>query len=141
MTKQNKTATIPFDKALEEVEKWLDHKRVPQRSRDAQEEVVNQIAEAISDGYLILNDDHSFTHTLLIPLDDGEGKVTVEELTYIPRLNSIQLEAGMKGLSPSNPTDIVNGHIIALTGKPKGIIRKLDTMDIKLSRSIVTFFL
>jgi len=132
--------TLPIAKAKEEVDKWLDSKNYPQSKRETNEDQIQELAEAISEGTLVVLDDNKLEHKLLNPIK-VDGVETVSSLTYLSRLNWSIVEPNMKGIKPADSFGIINAHIRALTGKAKGIITHLDSVDLSLARSIATFFL
>jgi len=135
------TATIPFDKALEEVNKWLDHKRYPQSKRETNMDNVELLANAISDGYVVIKEDKQIEHTLLIPIENKEGEITVTSIEYRDKLNSLDIDPWLKGVKSDDGIGLINAHICALTKKNRNIIKSLDTTDLHVARAIAGFFL
>ena len=107
------THTISLEKAKSEVNHWLDLKNYQQSKRDANAEQIEQIAEAVSDGVLSIQEDGVIIHKLTIPIKDDEGNVKYEELNYKARIDWSQIEPYMKGVKPQDTFGMINAHIAA----------------------------
>lgn len=135
-----KPATIPFDKALDEVNKWLDHKALPISKREVHKDNIDSLANAISDGYVTIKEDKKLEHTLLKPIKNDDGEVTVTTLEYKSDLNTLEIDPWIKGIKSDDVFGLLIGHICALTLRNKNIIKRLDTVDLSLARTIAGFF-
>ena len=138
-----KKSVIPRDVAEEEVQKWLDYKRIS-INEDDEEDVAKEksLVKYFMDGSLCLNHDNfTITQKLKFPLSDEDGEVALAEIVYQPRLNRSHLNAKMKGVKASDVDGRLVGYTAALSGQPKGMLGKLDTEDNKVAQSVVMFFL
>lgn len=132
-------AKIALDIATEEVLGWLKYKKISETQIDSNDDSVEELAAAISEGVLKLDEkSKELKHTLKFPV--GE-EIKITELTYRPRLNDSIISPHMKGVKPNDADGRLNAYICALTGEARGIIRKLDTVDKKISLAIAVFFL
>lgn len=124
--------------ANQEVEAWLDYKNVRGKKREGLKEQIENIADAISEGILSINEEKYIVHRLLMPV--GE-EVKIEELKYKPRLSDKLKAPHMKGVSNTDSLGMLHATIAALTEKPRPVIANLDTEDMDVARSIAVFFI
>ena len=129
---------VDLETAKKEVEKWLDFKRVRDSKRKSNADTIEALAEAVSEGQLVLNEDHTLTHNLDVPT---EGEVPVTQLTYKPRLTVQDTHSKMKGVKANDVDGRIIALVSALCGKPTGIIGRLDTADYSVSQNVALFFL
>ena len=129
---------IAREQAESEVNQWLETKKVFKSVRESNQDSIDLLIEAIQDGVLIYNEDeNTFTHKLLHPL---KNEMPVEELTYISRLNDNILRPYLKGVPTGDGDARLLATIAALTGKAKGILSALDSVDKKICNAIAIFF-
>lgn len=127
---------VSLEKATDEVEGWLDKKKVYPSTRETQKDSIDLLVEAMMNGDLVLNDvTNEFTHKLLFPLED------VKELKYKSRLNDKMLRPYLQGVKSNDADGRLNAHVSALTATPKAVIENLDSADKKIMMSIAVFFL
>ena len=124
--------------ALQEVEKWLDYKKISESKKEARTESIDALVEAISDGYLVLNDDFSFVQTLKFPT---ENEMSFKQLTYKPRLKISTIHSHLQGVKASDGDSRICAYVAALTSLPKDLIKALDTEDYSIAQGIAIFFL
>ncbi len=138
-TKVKKLNTkISPDIAEEEVDKWLDYKHVSESKRETNKAQIEVITNAIADGYLTLNEDHSFTQHLNFPT---EGDAPVTELQFKPRLRVKQIHSHLKGVKADDIDARLAAYVGALTSQPNAVIKGLDTEDYSIAQAIALFFL
>lgn len=128
---------VSKDQAAEEVEKWLNFKKVSTTQREEHAEFIKALAEYISVGILVLNEDHTFTHTLQFPIGTGDA---ITSLTYKARINPKILKPYLSAVKSGDSSGLIWAHICALTGQNSGVIIELDQEDIKIARAITVFF-
>ena len=126
-------------KAEEEVNKWLDAKRVSTSRREDYKPHIEAITGCLERGELRLGTGNVFTHTLLFPV--GEGAAAITELNYKPRVTVATIQHHMQGVKSGDGSARIGATIAALTGQPRAIIEKLDTEDYGIANYIVIFFL
>lgn len=129
---------ISKDIALQEVEKWLEFKKIGDSKREKQKESIEALIENFSDGVLILKEDMTIVHTLKFPLD---GEMPLKTLEYKPRIKTETVQLHLQGIKPADIDGRLSAFAAALTSKPKAIINKLDTEDTAIAQSIAIFFL
>lgn len=137
MEREIKRSVVSKEKAEEEVQSWLDFKKVSDSDREEHADYIKALANYISCGDLVLNEDKSFTHKLKFPIGVGEA---ITHLTYKSRMNSQQLKPYLSGVKTGDSNGLINAHICALSGENAGVIGALDKEDIKIARAIVVFF-
>lgn len=123
--------------ARNEVNRWLDHKRVNEKHRNANAESIENLVDAFADGTLVLDDDHNIVMNLTWPIGEG-GKIT--SLKFKPRLRVGEIHDNLKGIKSSDADARILAYIATLTEQPKGIVRHLDTEDYRAASSITVFF-
>ena len=129
---------VDLETARVEVEKWLDFKRVRESKREANKETIDALVEAVSEGQLVVNEDHSLTHTLDVPTG---GETALTSLTYKPRLTVQDTHSKMKGVKANDVDGRIIALVSALCGKPASLEGKLDTSDYSISQNVALFFL
>lgn len=129
---------VSRDVAEKEITKWLDFKRVNDKKRETQSDSVDVLIDAVADGFLTLNDNHTLVHNLIFPI---EGELPVRELEYKPRLKVSTVHTHLNGVKSSDADGRVCAYVAALTSRPKDVIKGLDTEDYSISQSIAVFFL
>lgn len=133
-----KTKKLTIEKSTQEINEWLDYKNVRDKKREGLKEQTDNLADAISDGILVIDADKNIIHTLQIPV--GE-EIKYKELKYKPRLSDKQKIPYMKGVSNTDSLGMIHATIAALTETPRAIISALDTEDMDIARSIAIFFI
>lgn len=134
----SKIEKVSREVAEEEVEKWLDAKRVFQETRDKYKDHIEVIVEAMMNGVLMLTEENKFKHTLLFEIGDG-GAIT--ELEYLFRANDKIITPHMKGVKNDDVDGRLNALIAAITKQTRGIISNLDTVDKRIATAIGIFFM
>lgn len=132
---------VSEDVAREEVDKWLDYKKVNQSRREQYQDAIDDMVNAISEGYLSIDEDYNWVHKLKFPFQNGK-----DTLVYRPRLTEAQLEPHMKGIKSDDSRGMIQAYIAALTGGgekglARGSVKKLDMEDMRVGRAIATFFI
>lgn len=123
--------------AVEELNKWLDAKRITGNKRKSNEEIEEELIDAIEDGWLVLNDDFTFTQRLKFPI---QGTTEINELKHAFRVKVGELNAKLRGVKTDDIVGRVLTYVSVLTDQPKGIIGALDTADYSVASSIATYF-
>jgi hypothetical protein len=124
--------------AINDVNRWLDYKVVSERKRESLKDSIETLVDAVEDGLLIVNDDHTIIQNLRIVPD---GEEPIKSLTYKPRLKVSEVHMQLANVKSTDADGRVCAYIAALTTKPKGIIRALDTEDYGIGQAIAIFFL
>ena len=134
---------MPEEMAKQEIEKWLDFKNVSQRKREKKETKNNieTLTDAICDGDLVLDENHNLVLTLRNPVEDKDGKVQLDKMTFKPRLLLEDVESHLINVKPENTIGMLAAYTSALTSIGSGLTKKIDTDDNKTAQAIVMFFL
>lgn len=132
-------SSITREVAEAEVNKWLDFKGVTERKREKQKDNIESLIDSVESGQLILNDDHSFTQVLSVPMN---GEIPVREIKFKPRVPVSVFQIQLQGIKAGNdPLGVVIAYISGLTGLPKGVVRALDSDDYAVASAIAVFFM
>lgn len=132
---------ISHEQATEEINGWLDYKKIFQETRDKLKDNTEVLVEAMANGFLTLNPEtHEFTQKLLFGTGD-EGNSGLMELKYRPRLREKDIVPYMKGVKIEDIDARIRAVIGALTMTPKEVIIALDTQDRKVCNAIAFFFM
>jgi hypothetical protein len=127
---------VSREKATEEINEWLDKKKVYPSTRETQKDSIDLLIEAMMAGDVTLDDKtNEFTVNLLFPLEE------VKTLKCKARLNDKMLRPHLNGVKPSDADGRLNAYISALVSQPKAVIENLDSADKKIIMSIAVFFL
>lgn len=138
LEKTKSTIIINKDQAKKEVDRWLEAKKVKQSAILESADSIDQLADDVADGFLVLNEDNKWIQKLVWPLGNN-GQVT--ELIYKPRITDLDISKYSKGIKPQDFRGQINAVTCALTDQPMGIINKLDTEDRRTARSLSGFFM
>lgn len=126
---------VSMEQAMNEVNSWLDYKKVRPSVRDERDAQISDMANAICEGVLEYNEsEHTLKHNLLFPV----GETT--SIIYKPRVSQPELEGRMKGVDAMSIDGRLTAQIGALTNTPLNIARMMDGQDRKLAQSICLFF-
>lgn len=131
------TALSP-EVAMQEVGRWLDHKRVSESKRQSNEEAIKVMAEEMAAGNLILDDQYNLVYSLRFPIS-AEQPTT--KLTFKPRLKLGTVYSHLQGVKPTDADGRLFAYAAALTGNPKEMIKNLDVDDWSMVQAVVVFFL
>ena len=123
--------------ARQEVEKWLDFKKVTAKKREAFADGIQSLADYICEGLLELDEDCVFKQKLLFPLGNSRQ---ITELSYQPRVQIKDLSLQNKGVSATDQKARVSSIVSALTGVAKGITNTMDSEDADVAQAIALFF-
>ena len=135
---KNLSKKVSVDIAKEDVDKWLDYKRVKEKKRESYKEQIEALVDGVADGNLILNEKHELVQTLIFPL---EGELPLKELNYKPRLKVSTIHQHLSGIKATDADGRICAYVAALTSKPKDVIKGLDTEDYSIAQAIAVFFL
>lgn len=134
---ESKKKAVAESVARNEVERWLDHKRVNEKHRNANSESIENMVDAFAEGTLILDDDHNIIMNLTWPVGEGEN---IKQLKFKPRLRVGEIQDALKGLKAGDVDARILSYIATLTDQPRGIVRHLDTEDYRAASAITVFF-
>lgn len=127
---------ISKEVAIEEVNKWLDYKKIKEKKRIAFKEAIESLVEAVCDGCLVLKEDFTFTQMLEFPV--GANK-EFKSLDYRPRIDVSTIQKYANGATTGDARILAT--LAALSGQAKEVIAKMDTEDYSVASSIAIFFL
>jgi hypothetical protein len=131
-------AKVLEEVAREEVEKWLEYKKVSARKREQLADNIESLVDYISDGSLTLDQETmAFKQQLLFPLGNNRQ---IEVLVYQPRLNLKDLSLQNKGVSAQDQNGRIMAIVAGLTGQPKAITGTMDSEDASIAQAIAVFF-
>lgn len=131
---------VTIEIATADVNKWLDNKKISQKKRDVQKDQIDVLIDSIVEGFLILNEDGSFTQTLKFPVD-GEANLGLKELNYKPRIGVGEVHMHLQNFKSSDADGRILAYVLALTKKAKEIVRKMDSEDYSVAQAIAVFFI
>ena len=139
--KLEKTAAVSKEIADQEVEKWLDFKKIDQDDIKDIDDQKTPLSLAIQKGYLSLDSDMVFHHKLKFPIEDVDGNIVLDKISYKPRLKMWEIESKTKGVDMKNTFALIRAYMCALTDLNSGMLKKLDSSDNKIAQGIALFFL
>jgi hypothetical protein len=130
---------INVDVATNDINAWLDAKRVRSTKRTEMKSSVDGLVKAVQDGLIVFDSETGFlTQTLLWPIGENEG---VKTFNYKLRLNSFELDPFLKNVSSGDGDGRLRAYVAALTSQLPSVVSKLDTEDLSIAQSIAVFFL
>lgn len=132
---------IPMSAAMEEVEKWLEYKKVKPSKREEYADNIEEIAECISLGIITYDEKtNELKHNLQFPLENDKGESMLSELVYKPRIRVKETKPHMKGVKTGDSDGRVMAYLCAVTNQNRMMLENLDYSDYSISSSIVVFF-
>ena len=127
--------------AKKEITTWLDYKKIKPKKREEQSESVEMLVEAFMDGDLVLNEEtFVLTQKLVWPLKDEDGKDSVMELNYKPRLRLADVKTKLTKVKTNDIQGMLLCYMSGLTQENSGLLATLDTEDYRLAQTITSFF-
>lgn len=123
--------------ARQEVEKWLDFKRVKAKKRQESEDSIESMIESFEDGTLVLKEDHSIDMKLTFEVGNDKE---IKTLNFKPRLTTGEITKRLKVLKNPTTDERIMAYISALTGQNTAILSELDTEDSRIAQNISIFF-
>lgn len=124
--------------AENEVNEWLDFKKISTKKRETQKEYIDVLIDAMCDGVLVLKSEtKEFVHNLKFPT---EGEEPITTLTYKPRLQFSQVKGHLQTVKTGDGDGRFIAYMAALTAKPKQVFEKLDSEDLSIAQAITLFF-
>ncbi len=121
--------------AKEEVEAWLDAKKVRQSQRKNFEKAIIELEDCISEGLIVrVADSNELKVELQFPTE------ALKSLTLAPRLKASERAKFMKGTEATDQDGRILKMISALSGENSALIGQLDVEDVAVLTSIAIFF-
>jgi hypothetical protein len=130
--------TVAREVAEQEINSWLDYKKVSERKREANKDSIETLVDAVADGSLLLREDKTLVHELKFPTD---GDKPLTKLEYVPRLKMSTIHNKLQGVKASDPDGRICAYVGALTSQTIALVRSLETEDYSISQAIAIFFL
>ncbi len=127
--------TVDQETARQDVEKWLDIRRVTEKQRANIGEAITGLVELFMEGRLSLNADGEMVQRLLFP----EAVNGIEALTYKSRLRVDEIEQ-CRALSKKNEYEYQRQAIAKLTNVAPAEIRGMDSVDWAVAQAVFGFF-
>lgn len=127
--------------AKQDVERWLTYKKVSEKKRTNYRDAIEELEEAVAAGRLTIAENCEITQKLIFPIEDKTGNPFLEELTFTPRINVMELNKHTKTVKPTDTDGRIAAYMAALTKQSAGILGKMDTEDHAIASNIVVFFL
>lgn len=124
--------------AIDDINRWLDAKRIREKKREQNKDLIDVLVEAVEDGILIVQEDNSLTMDLAFGIGEGES---IKKLTFKPRLRIDEVKPHLERVKSSDGDGRLMAYVTALTGQPTKLIYSMDTSDQSLATSIALFFL
>lgn len=130
---------VPETLAAQEIESWLDYKKISDRKRETNADTIASMTEAISEGVLTLDSNsYVLTHKLKFPVGT---EVETKELKIKPRVKVGDIHQQMKGVKATDVDERIIAILAALTDKPKAFLKSLDAEDYSVLQNIAIFFI
>lgn len=131
-------AGINRELAQQEIESWLDFKKINEKKREAQKEQIETLIDAVADGSLTLSPDKKLIQVLKFPT---EGEMPVTKMEYAPRLKVSTIHEKLQGVKSTDADGRICAYIAALTNNPKNVVKAMDTEDYGVAQAVAIFFL
>lgn len=124
--------------AQAEVDRWLEHKKIGDYQRNERSDEIELLCAEVGEGNLIVHDDFKLELHLKFPLGENGN---ISSLTFKPRLINRELAATLRGIKADDAEGRMNAYAAAITGENRGIISALDSVDLRVVKAIVYFFI
>jgi len=129
---------ISYEIAQQEVNKWLDARRVSVSKRESQEAAISSLIEAVMYGNIVIDENNQITQTLTYPIGENDS---FTKLTYKTRITQGEVSTRISALKNSDSLSVISAYVSALTTQPLSLLQKLDTTDYSLCQTIAVFFI
>lgn len=125
--------------AVQEVNRWLDYKRVKPTKRMVNAEYIQELVQGICYGDVTINANNHIIHKLNFPILDKTGGILFDKLEYVPNLTAQKVNECVSAVGNSQISMTI-AYGAALSGKAVSIIGLLDTTDLAILASVGVFF-
>lgn len=125
--------------AVQEVNRWLDYKRVKPTKRMVNAEYIQELVQGICYGDVTINANNHIIHKLNFPILDKGGAILFDKLEYVPNLTAQKVNECVSAAGNSQISMTI-AYGAALSGKAVAIIGLLDTTDLAILASVGVFF-
>lgn len=132
----SKAKKLSREVAEQEVNAWLDFKKVRDRKRESSEDSIESLVYGFMDGDLVM-DSESKEITLKLQFPIGGS---INELKFKPRLRLNDVHSHLKNVKSSDVDGRILAYVCALTGQNSGIISNMDSEDYSIAQSLAVFF-
>jgi hypothetical protein len=129
----NLTVKVDEVTARQEVDTFLDGRKMMPRFRKSIEAAIETIVEAIVYGIVAINDDGSITQNLVTPVDSRES------LTYKPHVTAFDMNAALIKAKAQSQIERNVVYITTYTGCLTSTVNKLEPTDRSNADSIAFF--
>ena len=139
MATEETQPVINRETAEKEVNSWVEYKRLSDKKKKSLGGNIRGLVDGVMDGSLELDPETMvFTHKLKFPLGvNGQ----IKELKYSPRLSMDVVEDQLMDVRAGNTMGTSFAYIAALSGQPRGVIKKMDQEDHSLADLFSFFFM
>lgn len=131
---------VAREAATEEVNAWLNHKRMPQWRRDQKADAIESLINCVMDGSVTIDKDKNFELTQHLIWEVGE-EAKISKLVWKAVSIVARLKSHMKGVESADFTGNCIAQCCAQTGQPKAVIENLNDQDLANLKAIAVFFL
>ena len=132
---QSTSEKMSREVALNEVEKWMDIRRVRPTKRRNQSEAIEVLADAFIDGSLVLDDETGeLTFNLAFPVKSKE------KIVFKPRVKVTEVNRYAEQNRKITGQSIVMNYLCASTGLMVAEAGDIDSEDYGIVQAIVGFY-
>lgn len=123
--------------AEQDVNAWLDNKRVRDTQREANKTSVESLIEAVMYGDISIDTKtFTITHTLQCKV---EG--LFDSLNYKPRITVGDRQKVSSAMKANDVESIILCTVAAISDKSASHIQRMDTEDYKIAQAVAVFFM
>ena len=134
-----KNAVMPLEQAVNEINGWLDYKRIEESDRATYSEQINKLADKIAKGVLSIDQDKIMTMCLAFPVE--VAGTPVETIAIKPRVTTKEVKDKSMNVRAGDADGRLLAYVAASTGLQQQVIDKLDMLDFNLLNIIMVFFM
>jgi len=130
---------INRETAVEDINRWLDARRVKDRKRETFKEQIDVLVDAVMDGLLVVRkEDNHLVHTIEFP---AKTEAPIKTLEYKLRITVAELHAAQAAETNVTSNTTFYAYIQALTGVVKQTLLKFDSSDYNICQAVAVFFM
>lgn len=134
-------ATIKAREVAEaEVNKWLELKKVAERKRVDFAEQIENLIDAVMAGNLLFDDEGNIIQKLKNPIKGEDGKVTLDQLKYSPRVRMEDVRVQLATVKQNDTIGMVFAYMAAATKVQRGVLKEIMSDDFNTCSAIMGFF-
>lgn len=129
------------ENCVEIINEWLLQRKIRKNKIELLEDLVADMADAMVEGLLVLQDNGKFKYNLIHPLKNNEGEVHINSVELKDRIDYQRgVQPHMTKIKDKDTSGQLLAYACGLSGLHYNELRKLDVVDIGFLRNYAAIF-